>query len=161
MFKSVADYSPPTTPTTVIKSPRLYLYNRETNTQILEDFPSTTGFKMMLFSPNAENLLPPPYLATIGRHLGSWLRSFHTWTSAPEQAAVRAQILPDDPMRELKRLMTYDGFLGVLERYPEILQGHKETLETIRDFMVKEFEKPSTEESEDWGLIHGDFWSGK
>lgn len=160
MFKSVADFSPPTT-TTVIKAPRLYVYNRETNIQVLEDFSNTAGFKSMLFSPNADNLLPQTSPATIGRHLGSWLWSFHTWASAPEQAALRAQILQDDPMRKLKRLLTYDGFLGVLENYPELLEGHKKTLETIQDVMIKEFEKPPTEEDENWGLIHGDFWSGK
>jgi hypothetical protein len=64
-------------------------------------------------------------------------------------------------MRKLKRFITYDGFLGVLENYPELLQGRKKTLEAIRDIMAKEFEKPPTEEDENWGLIHGDFWSGK
>jgi len=64
-------------------------------------------------------------------------------------------------MRKLKRLLTYDGFLRALKNCPELLEGHKETLETIRDIMVKEFEKLPAEGDEDWGLIHGDFWSGK
>jgi hypothetical protein len=161
MLNSVADFSPPTTTTTVIKAPCLYMYNRETNIQILEDFTNTTGFKSMLFSPNADDLLPQSSRATIGRHLGSWLRSFHTLTSAPEQAALRAQIPQGDPMRELKRLLTYDCFLKVLENYTELLEGHKQTLEIVRDVMSKEFEKSPTEEDENWGLIHGDFWSGK
>jgi hypothetical protein len=47
------------------------------------------------------------------------------------QAAFWAQMLQDDPMRKLKLLMTYDGFLGVLEKYPEVLEGHQKTLQTI------------------------------
>ncbi|PMD41903.1 hypothetical protein L207DRAFT_511661 [Hyaloscypha variabilis F] len=162
LFNSVADFSPPTTTTTVIKAPRLHLYNRQTSssTQVLEDFSNTTGFKAMLFSPNADSLLPQSSRTTIGRNLGSWLRSFHTWASAPERAALRAQLPQDDPMRKLKRLLTYDGFLRALENYPELLEGHKETLETIRDVMIKEFEKLPTEGDENLGLIHGDFWSG-
>ncbi|RDW56810.1 hypothetical protein BP5796_12877 [Coleophoma crateriformis] len=69
-------------------------------------------------------------------------------------------MLQHDPMRRLKYLLTYDSFLKVLEDYPELLEGHKETLETIRDVMADEFEKPPTEEDKNWGLIHGDFWSG-
>ena len=57
--------------------------------------------------------------------------------------------------------MTYDGFLKVLQNYPELLKGHSETLEIVRSVMVKEFEKAPTDEDENWGLIHGDIWSGK
>lgn len=161
LFHSVAEFSPPTAPATVIKAPHIYTYNRETGTQILEDFASTAGFKSMVFSPSADKLLPQSSPATIGRHLGSWLRSFHEWTSAPEQSTLRAHTFPDDPMRKLKCSITYDGFLGVLERFPELLEGHKGALKTIRDVMVKEFESIPTEEDENWGLIHGDMWLGK
>lgn len=160
MFNSVAEFSPSTT-TTVIKAPRILLYDRETNTQVLEDFSNTAGFKMMLFSPNADTLMPRSSRSTIGRHVGSWLQSFHTWASAPEQAALRARILQDDPIRILKRGITYDGFLGVLQNYPALLEGHEKTLETIRDVMTSEFEKSPIEGDENWGLIHGDLWSGK
>lgn len=160
LFNAVADFSASAS-ATLLKAPRLYLYDRETNTQLLEDFTNTTGFKSMLFSLSSSTLLPQSSPATIGRHLGSWLRSFHTWALAPEQASLRKQIPYDDPMRKFKRRLTYDSFLGALKNYPELLDGHRETLETVRDMMVKEFEKPPTEGDDNWGLIHGDFWSGK
>jgi hypothetical protein len=160
LLNSLAKYSPSTTIATV-KPPRLYLYDRETNTQVLEDFSNTNGFRAMLFSADAHNLFPSSSTATIGRYLGVWLRSFHTWASAPEQAALRAQMWQNDPMRKIKYLFTYDTVLKVLGNYPELLEGHEKTLGTIRDAIAKEFERPSTEEGDGYGLLHGDFWSGK
>lgn len=160
LLNSLANYSLSTT-TATVKPPRLYLYDRETNTQVLEDFSNTDGFRAMLFSADAHNLLPSPSTATIGRHLGFWLRSFHTWASAPEQAALRTQMWQNDPMRKTKYLFTYDSVLKVLENYPELLEGREKTLVTIRDVIAKEFERLSTEESDGYGLLHGDFWSGK
>ena len=145
----------------MIKAPRLYQLDRETNTQVLEDFADTDGFKSVLFSPNADNLLPESSRMIIGHQLGFWLRSLHSWASAPEQAALRALMWQNDRTRKMKYLYTYDGFLKVLENYPELLKGHQKTLEIVRDVTAKDFEKPSTEEDEGWGLIHGDFWSGK
>ncbi|KAE9371768.1 hypothetical protein N431DRAFT_410770 [Stipitochalara longipes BDJ] len=159
LLNSLASHSPSTT-TATIKPPRLYLYNRETNTQVLEDFSNTDDFRAMLFSADAHNLLPPPSTASIGRHLGVWLRSFHTWASAPEQAALRAQMWRNDSMRKTKYIFTYDSVLKILQNYPELLEGHEETLTAIQDVITKEFERPSTEEGDGYGLLYGDFWSG-
>lgn len=66
------------------------------------------------------------------------------------------------PMRDLKRMITYDAIIPVLENYPELLVGCRETLETLVAVLGKEFEKsPGAEPDEHWGMIHGDFWSGK
>jgi len=161
MLDAVACYSPPNITAVVIKTPRLYLFNRRTNTQVLEDFPDTGDLKSVFFLPNVGSLLPGSSAAAIGHHLGSWLRSFHAWASAPKQASMRASIGQNRPMRELKRMVTYGSFLTVLENFPELLVGCKETLEIVRDVMSKEFEKPPVYEDEEWGIIHGDYWSGK
>lgn len=161
MFDSVAAFSPAVTTTTLLRSPRVYIYIQETNTQIFEDLFDTAMFKPMIFSKNSAVLFPETSLMNIGRNLGFWLRSFHTWATAPEQASLRTKMLYDDPMRELKHKLTYGGFLGVLDNFPELLHGHRATLETIIDAITKEFKTPPTVEREDWGLIHGDFWPGK
>lgn len=146
----------------MIKTPRLYHFNHQTNTQVIQDFPGTDDLKSTFFMPNAADLLPGSSPATIGHHLGAWLRAFHAWAAEPQQEKMRKATAENRPMRELKRMITYDAVLGVLENYPELLTGHKETLETIRDAMGKEFEKmPGEETGEDWGVIHGDYWSGK
>lgn len=160
LLKSLFNY-PHSTISTTVKPPRLYLYDKETKTQVLEDFADTSGFKAMLYSADADTLLPLPSTSTIGHHLGHWLRSFHTWALAPEQAVLRAQMWQNDPMRKTKHLFTYDCVLEVLKNYPELLEGNKKTLETIRDTMAKDVQRSSLEQGNGYGLIHGDLWSGK
>lgn len=144
-----------------LKAPRLYLFNRETNTQVLEDFPEALNLKSILVSPTANSILSQSFATSIGHTLGSWLRSFHTWASAPAQADLRKEIEKNEPMRKLKYLVTYDSFIQVVEKFPEILEGSRKTLEDVKDMATKEFERTVGEAGEDWGIIHGDFWTGK
>ena len=97
----------------------------------------------------------------IGHDLGFWLRSFHDWGTAPEQAALRAQMWQNNPMRKVKYCQTYGSFLRVLDDFPELLVGHQKTLVPFQYAMANDFQKPSTDIDEGWGLVHGDFWSGK
>jgi hypothetical protein len=162
MLNTLAAFLPPPTADAVIKTPRLYHFNRQTNTQVIQDFPGTEDLKSIFFLPDAADFLPGPSPVTIGHRLGSWLKAFHVWAREQHQGKQHKAIGVNNPMRDLKRMITYDSVLGVLENYPELLAGHKEALETIRDAMGKEFEKlPGEEDGEDWGVIHGDFWSGK
>lgn len=154
---------PPSTPTNAvtIKTPRLYLYDRGTNTQVLEDFPNTNDFKALFYIANAPEFFSSPSTASIGYHLGFWLPSFHEWASAPEQVALRGQAWQNDHMRKTKYSLTYDSISKVLGNYPELYEGHEKTLEIFRDAMAKEFERPYIGQGDDYGILHGDFWSGK
>lgn len=144
-----------------VKSPRLYLYDRETNTQVFEDLSDTIQFMTVLSSANIHSLLPFPSTTTVGRHLGVWLRSFHIWASSPDQVDLRKHICQNDHMRKTKYIFTYDSVFKVLKIFPELLEGFEQTLSTILDIIAKEFERPTTVEGEDYGLLHGDLWSGK
>ncbi|KAL7904943.1 kinase-like domain-containing protein [Trichoderma velutinum] len=159
LLNSIAQFSPLTDPSILIQVPLSFLLDQESNIQVLEDFVDSTGLKSMLLSAEGSKLLPSS-LEAIGFALGSWVRAFHMWAAAPEQATLRAQMWQSDPMRKIKYLFTYHAFLKVLETQPEVLEGHREILEEIRDAISEEYERPGTEEDEDLGLIHGDFWSG-
>ena len=159
LLNSMSSYLPSTT--AIVKPPRIYLYDQQTNTQVLEDFSNTSGFRAMLFSVNAHTLLPSPSIATIGHHLGFWLRSFHTWASAPEQAALCAQIWHNDPIRKTKYISTLNSVHQVLANYPELLEDHEKTLDVIRDYIFNDITMPSIEKHDCYGIIHGDLWSGK
>lgn len=156
-------YKDKTANTVVVKAPRLYLFDRETNTQLLEDLNDTTDLKTIFLSSELTHTYPGGNSASMGRILGSWLRAFHSWTSAPEQAALRANIGRNNGMRKLKRQITYDSFLEILVLYPQVLEGHLETLQAAKDSITAEFEinHPPDNSDESWGIIHGDFWSGK
>jgi len=83
-------------------------------------------------------------------------------TTHGEQVGTLAAVGENRPMRDLKRMVTYDTIIPVLENYPELLAGCRGTLETLAAVLGKEFEKsPGAEADENWGMIHGDFWSGK
>lgn len=149
---------------TVVGVPQLYLFNRETSTQILEDLHYTTDLKTILLSPTSDiHSYPGGTPFSLSQALGSWLKSFHEWGSAAGQANLRAIIARSRSMRELKCQITYGSFLGILQLYPQIVEGHVETLQAVRDAMTAEFQEDyePIDRHGDWGLIHGDFWSGK
>lgn len=185
LLNVLTDFLPSTgtSSTVVVRTPRLYHHDLATNTQIIEDFVNATDLKSILFSTNAHNLLLRPTSpglsnsssSSIGYNLGSWLRAFHTWSSASapgsETASLRAQMWRNDWMRKVKYRYTYDSVLRVLGKYPEILlRGFESTLEDLRDGVAEEFggSSLSIEEEEkgeggreEYGIIHGDFWMGK
>jgi hypothetical protein len=148
----------------VVGSPRLYLFDRETNTQVLEDCSDTTDLMTILTSSSlVKGILPGNSPESVGYDMGSWLRCFHRWASEPAQARLRATIGQNTEARKLKRKITYDSFLGILETYPELVEGHLDALQRIKTAIAAEFEldEPPIGEDDKWGLIHGDFWSGK
>ncbi|KAI0857195.1 kinase-like domain-containing protein [Xylaria cubensis] len=144
-----------------VKAPRLHLFIQDTNVLVLEDFPATVDLKSLFVSPNANGILTPPLAASIGYDIGSWLRSFHDWSVSSRS---RLKYMGDNhPMRNLKYAITYDAYLKVLENhFPDLLESYRLPLEQVRNAATKEFEKVSNDQDEDhnWGLIHGDFWTG-
>lgn len=152
-----------TTVNTIVKTPHLYLFDQATKTQILEDFYDTTDLKTVLLSHRSISSYPGGSPASLGRTLGGWLRCFHSWTSATEQENLRVAIGRNKGMRRLKRQITYDSFLRILKLYPQIVEGHLESLQAAQDGVNAEFEVDQSpmDGGDERGLIHGDFWSGK
>ncbi|KAI1469029.1 kinase-like domain-containing protein [Daldinia caldariorum] len=147
--------------TTAVKAPRLYLFIRDANIQVLEDFPATVDLKNILLSPTANTIFTASTAASIGYNVGSWLRSFHAWASSPN-TELKA-IGDNEPMRKLKYAITYDSYLKVLEdNFPQLLEGHREILEEVQTTATREFQRTSGngDWDEHWGFIHGDFWTG-
>ncbi|KAI1307514.1 kinase-like domain-containing protein [Xylaria venustula] len=144
-----------------VKAPRLYLFIRERNIQVLEDFPATEDLKSVFVSSNRDKILTRQVATSLGHDIGVWLRSFHDWSMSPN---ARLEGFGDnEPMRKLKYTITYDSYLRVLENhFPDLLEGHQSILQEVKETATKEFEKISTGENGDknWGLIHGDFWTG-
>lgn len=146
-----------------VKTPHVYLFDRETNTQLHEDFPNTMDLKSVLISSATNGTLTRPIATSLGQALGAWTHSFHAWASVPDQFGLHAEIGKNEPMQKLKRLITYDSFISNLEKqFPDVLEGHQKTLQDVQDWAIQTFEKlPGVDEAEDWGIIHGDFWLGK
>ncbi|TVY43400.1 hypothetical protein LOCC1_G003933 [Lachnellula occidentalis] len=156
-----------TTSTFRIKIPRLHLFIRgtDTNTQVLEDIHGAVDLKALLISPSltANSNLSHSHAMSIGRALGSWLRDYHAWVSTRSQADLRAEIEANEPMRKLKYCISYNSFIEVIQRFPEIscTEFDKKILKDAKDMAMEEFDRKATaEEGEEWGIIHGDFWTG-
>ncbi|TGJ78533.1 hypothetical protein E0Z10_g10233 [Xylaria hypoxylon] len=144
-----------------VKAPRLHLFIRDINIQVLEDFPAAVDLKSLFVSPTGNSILTASVATSVGHGIGSWLRSFHDWSMSSN--AKLGYVGNNEPMRKLKYTITYDSHLKVLENnFPDLLEGHRAALEQVKDAATKEFEKASKDGDEDknWGLIHGDFWTG-
>lgn len=146
----------------VVKVPYLYLFDRETNTQVLQDIPGVIDLQTFLTArkPNED---VTKYLAiSIGRALGSWLRAFHSWASSSCQSNPWVGIGSNEAMRKLKYQISYGSFIEVLERFPQVLGDYKKSLEEVRSMASTEFKRTASDgKGNEWGLIHGDFWTGK
>jgi fructosamine-3-kinase len=139
-------------------APQLHLFDPKAHVQVHEDFPDAIGLTSLLTSLTTTNVL----VKSIWHDLGSSLQLFHTWASETEQASLRADIRQNEAMRKLRYSATYESFIDVLEKFPDALDGCRKTLEDIRDMAMRELNQGVLDEaSPDWGLIHGDFWTGK
>jgi len=155
----------PSGKTTGVKTPRLHLFLRDANTQVLEDFQGTTDLKNIVVS-NSD--FKAEVAASVGYRMGSWLRRFHDWSTSPNMHINRlggVKIGHNEPMRQLKYDITYGSILKILgNNFPDLLEGFRPALEEVVDEATKKFEtilSGDRAEDKNWGLIHGDFWSGK
>ncbi|KAL1854448.1 hypothetical protein VTK73DRAFT_8745 [Phialemonium thermophilum] len=163
MLHALNDFS---STTANITTPRLLLFDPKTSTQVLEDIPDATDLKSFLLqhanSQSPARPLGARAAASIGYGLGSWLRSLHDWSSGTVQENLRNQLARNAGMRELKCRVTDVAFQTLLENFPDLLDGRAPTLERVRHWMREDFEKPvlKTADGLEWGVIHGDFWTG-
>jgi hypothetical protein len=145
-----------------VRTPHLYFFDPQHATQVLEDLLNTIDLKTVLESPEVSALLPIPVAIVIGRVLGAWLQSFHLWVSEPAQAVLKYVSGDNSPMRKTRYAISYGAFLDVVKRFPDVWEGKQEVLEQVRDMAIAEYAKTSHDSpGKNWGLIHGDFWTGK
>jgi hypothetical protein len=131
---------------------------------VMADLPHAVDLKSILVSPQVNTTLTTPVASSVGYGLGVWLRAFHTWGSRPAQIQLLKSLGQNAPMRRLKFRITYDTFIPVLRNFAPILGDDEPILEAVRQMAVEEFEMMpigTVTAEEGWGLIHGDFWTGK
>ncbi|KAF3395741.1 hypothetical protein F1880_007292 [Penicillium rolfsii] len=141
----------------IVKTPRLFHFDKETNTQILEDLPDSVDLKHYLISDLSREISKISARA-LGHSLGSWLRSFHKWASKPEQAETRGILGGNQALKTLKFYINFTWLLDTIQNFPAILEGSREIFEKVRDFAAEELKR--TEIDDEYNVIHGDFWTG-
>jgi hypothetical protein len=162
MLKALNSFRPPPLENFLVRTPRLHYFDPKTATQVLEDLVGTIDLKTVLESPEVSVLLPPLIAVTVGRVLGSWLRSFHSWVSEPAQVGFKNVLGDNEPMRKIRYGISYGAFLDIVQKFPDIWEGSKKTLGQVQGMATAEYVKTSKDSTEkNWRLIHGDFWTGK
>ncbi|RAL10735.1 uncharacterized protein BO97DRAFT_348672 [Aspergillus homomorphus CBS 101889] len=140
-----------------VKAPRLFVFNPDTNTAIIEDLPDSLDLKTFCISSAASDTISQEWAISIGKALGTWLLDFHQWTDEQGQASVVAELEKNHAMRNLKLAVNYDNIVGRTEQFPAILADSREVFEKVRQAAVAELDK---KDEIGYGIIHGDFWSG-
>ncbi|KAI9924545.1 hypothetical protein ASPWEDRAFT_28307 [Aspergillus wentii DTO 134E9] len=138
-----------------VKTPHLFHFNRETNTQILEDLPDAMDLKSF-FSASPTGI-SESHAGSIGQALGGWLSSFHSWTAEEKQSNLAVEMEKNKLMQDLKFSINYESLVQMVDKYPALLKESKDVFEKVRDSAAKEVGR---KDGDGFGIIHGDFWSG-
>ena len=141
-----------------VKTPRLLDFNQETDTQVLEDLPNSIDLKNFLLSGVSDDL-PESSGRALGGALGSWLKLFHQWTAEEQQMESTRLLGENKVMRDLKFWVNYTMLMDTIENFPGILEEGRDIFEKVRGLAVAELERQSHDDG--YGIIHGDFWTGK
>lgn len=142
----------------ILRTPRLLYFDHKSHIQVLEDLPNSLDLKTFLISEHSGSLSKCSALS-IGRALGSWLRSLHNWADEKEQASLTRELRDNQPMQQIKFYANYTLLVESIENFPLLLEGSRSVLRQVRDLAAAELEKQ--ELGEEYGIIHGDFWTGK
>lgn len=134
-----------------VRTPKMYSFSSETNTQIYSDFPASTELKTYA----STHPLNEDQCTALGQALGKWTKTFHNWAAAPEQGELREAMKGNEAMKDLKYMINYPALTATIENFPEILENSREIFEAV----AKDVNDNMAQE--EGSLIHGDFWSGK
>lgn len=90
----------------------------------------------------------------LGRSLGEWLRSFHTWSAG--QTELREVLKGNKELQGIKQWINYKQLVQLAEQNPDILGEAKDVFQAVSDATAAELEN-----EDKLDIIHGDFWTGK
>ncbi|KAJ4391434.1 hypothetical protein N0V93_005051 [Gnomoniopsis smithogilvyi] len=139
-----------------VRTPKVYLYNPESSTQVQEYLPNALDLKtyaLKHFSASTP-ASASHQIIEVGRGLGLWLRSFHAW--AASQEPLRALARTNGEMQVIKLNYNYGLLLRRVDSFPNILADAKAVFEDV--FAMAKAELGDEDKLQ---VIHGDFWTGK
>lgn len=139
-----------------VRTPKVYLYNSTSSTQVQEYLHKALDLKTYVlkhFSASTP-IAAEPRIMEIGRGLGTWLRRFHDWaeTEQPLRDLARA----NREMQSIKLTYNYGLLLQRVDKFPSILMDAKPVFEEVFAMAKAELDAEAKLQ-----IIHGDFWTGK
>jgi len=139
-----------------VRTPKLYHFDPQTNTQVQEYLANGIDLKnyaLKHYEPHTSPVKKAQCLG-FGRGLGQWLKHFHQW--AEQSQDLRNNAAENTSIQRLKHSTYYDYLIQMIERFPTILSQAKEVFESVKSMSERELEDDSTLQA-----VHGDFWTGK
>ncbi|KAI8311357.1 hypothetical protein K4K61_012272 [Colletotrichum sp. SAR11_59] len=114
-----------------VKSPRCYVYDEETKTQIQEYLPDVVHLKkhLLKFPPSDTPVdLRPQYL-NIGSAMAEYISKFHELTNSILESdgpdgtgsSLKEALYKDNQMQKLEHMINYDWLLERATQFPSIL----------------------------------------
>lgn len=152
--------------TYIVRTPKCYLYDDKTKTQIQEYLPGTRDLKRIVLKSFEEPLavLLKQHYLHIGRALAEYISQFHQNTSpvarvhaedgtSPDLSTLHEAISRSSEMQDLKLMVNYDWLLDRVEQFPDILKDAKDVFVRLREQGIDELKNGSAAST----VIHGDF----
>jgi hypothetical protein len=139
-----------------VRTPRLYHFNTQTNTQVQEYLPSGIDLKnyaLKHYEPHTSTTKKAQCLG-LGRGLGQWLKHFHEW--AEQSSDLRNNAAENKSLQRLKHSTYYDYLIQMIDKFPAMLSQAKEVFESVKAMSERELDDDSALQA-----VHGDFWTGK
>lgn len=91
----------------------------------------------------------------LGQGLGRWLRSFHEWSSRPEQESLRGMAKTNKELQTIKFTYNYESLFWQSDDFPFL----KDSEDVFKEVIASA--KLELEDDSKLHVIHGDFWTGK
>ncbi|KAJ6141587.1 hypothetical protein N7470_009977 [Penicillium chermesinum] len=142
ILEALHDLNPWEAENVSVKAPRLLHFDREANTQVLEDLPDSVDLKNFLISALSREVSKPT-ARSLGKALGP----------LPLKKS-----LADNKLKGLKHYINYSMLLETIPNFPDILKADASTFARVRDYAAAEPQEDDP--NADYGIIHGDFWTG-
>lgn len=135
-----------------VTTPRAFEYFPPTNTSVIQHIGNSTTIKAALL----EESIPLTIANTLGRALARYSLELYSWSRDSSQAALRNKVSAVEWSKEISFAVTYGHILQVADLYPSILNPHRDAMKKLFERAKKDY----FEENEEWGMIHGDYWTG-
>ncbi|KAK0649976.1 kinase-like domain-containing protein [Cercophora newfieldiana] len=138
-----------------VKTPTMYRFDPETNTQVQEylaDGIDLKNYALKYFEPHTSPTKKAQCLG-LGRGLGQWLKQFHEW--AGQSSELRSNAAENKLLQRLKHSTYYDYLIQMIDKFPKVLSQAQGVFEAVKTMSEKELEDDSVLQA-----VHGDFWTG-
>jgi len=153
----------PGAPVMSVFTPLNLLYLPSPKIQIIEDVHPALDYASLLMATNTD--IPLSVWSAVGLALGEWLHALHHWTQEPAQSDLRNRMEGNVASHDLKWRTTYATIVDIVTTVPAITEDHLDVLREVRARAEREHEEAMqgqvAEDMELYGIVHGDFWTGK